>query len=38
MIGQIVCPVEVGNRDLILVDVKAAEGAVVEQEPGFHVV
>ena len=36
MIGQMVCAIEVGNIDLFLVNIKTADGAVVEYKPGFH--
>src|SRR6266511_3440679 len=34
MIGQMVGAIEVGNIDLFLVNVKAADGTVVEHKPG----
>ena len=34
LIGQVICPVEVGNIDLIFDQVKPADGAVIEHEPG----
>ncbi len=36
MIRQMVGAVEVAEDDMVVVDVDAAEGTVVEQEPGIH--
>src|SRR5918993_4219447 len=36
MVWQMVCAVQVGNIDLVFVDIKAADRAVIEHEPGSH--